>query len=266
MDKHLVLSMHHEGMCPKNILDRIGGNLDEIKNLIKSNGLSPNPVRNRFNVPYSVDETYFSQIDNHNKAYILGVLYADGCVYAKSERIHLISKDVDLLEFYKKEIGLTKTIQYTVRDHLPYIAFSNSVVKKQLIRLGCFPQKSFTLKFPSNGQVPKEFIGSFIRGYFDGDGCISGNKQIQVKFISSTDFIEGLISCLKKCGISTCKIALDRAANPFTSYFRICKKSSIVLLREIMYQHDEFSLARKKNRFFVEKLNICNNIKSHASS
>lgn len=42
-----------------------------------------------------------------------------------------------------------------------------------LINLGCIPRKTLVLKFPNESTVPKQLIKHFIRGYMDGDGCIS---------------------------------------------------------------------------------------------
>ena len=41
-----------------------------------------------------------------------------------------------------------------------------------LVKCGCVPCKSKILKFPNEQILPKELQKHFIRGYFDGDGCI----------------------------------------------------------------------------------------------
>lgn len=41
-----------------------------------------------------------------------------------------------------------------------------------LINKGCGINKSLILKFPDETQVPQNLISHFIRGYFDGDGCV----------------------------------------------------------------------------------------------
>lgn len=38
---------------------------------------------------YIQNDSYFEKIDNENKAYWLGFLYADGCVSEKSKKIKL---------------------------------------------------------------------------------------------------------------------------------------------------------------------------------
>lgn len=46
-----------------------------------------------------------------------------------------------------------------------------------LNKYGCTPSKSLILKFPDESIFEsKDLIRHFIRGYFDGDGCISYNR------------------------------------------------------------------------------------------
>ena len=47
-----------------------------------------------------------------------------------------------------------------------------------LINLGCIPNKSLTLTFPDF--INDELLPHFIRGYFDGDGCIWNGKRKKV--------------------------------------------------------------------------------------
>lgn len=42
-----------------------------------------------------------------------------------------------------------------------------------LLACGCHPRQSLTLKYPSKGVVPENLEKDFLRGYFDGDGCLS---------------------------------------------------------------------------------------------
>lgn len=53
-------------------------------------------------------------------------------------------------------------------------AVSNKKLVSDLIKLGCVPCKSLILTFP-NKEIFKtdDLVKHFIRGYFDGDGCIS---------------------------------------------------------------------------------------------
>eukprot|EP01083_Nonionella_stella_P151150 482583_1 len=62
-----------------------------------------------------------------------------------------------------------------------------------LIALGCTPRKSLTLEWPN--ELPDQYASHFVRGYFDGDGCIHFNKDKRTfiaKFTGSVQFIESL--------------------------------------------------------------------------
>jgi len=63
-----------------------------------------------------------------------------------------------------------------------------------LIKLGCVPNKSLILKFPSLDIFSnKSLIYPFIRGYFDGDGSIFESKNnFYISISGNNDFLQGL--------------------------------------------------------------------------
>lgn len=137
---------------------------------------------------YHVNQNYFEKIDNEWKAYWLGFLYADGCVHIdkgkkKKEMIALGLKASDIghiqrfldsiqseapIRIYNTNYGSSKAAKVSV---------CNKKLVQDLIKLGCVERKSLILTFPSFDIVPKEFVRHFIRGYFDGDGCIHINIE-----------------------------------------------------------------------------------------
>jgi hypothetical protein len=204
-----------------------------------------------FNRPYEVDHNYFNKIDSHDKAYIFGIMCSDGCVSYKDNTISLSSNDWDLLKFYKSQLKCNKKLDFSLKiPKSKKISYASPQHKKDLINLGCTPRKSLTLDFPSFEQVPLEYMWSFILGMFDGDGCISGKRQTQVKFLSSTKFCQGLIKFLNSQNIKTCALTSESYRyKPETSYFHISAKS-INDLRDKMYKNVSFCLKRKKERFY----------------
>lgn len=138
---------------------------------------------------YPIDENVFEKIDTEEKAYWLGFLYADGYVAANNNQIGLglALNDILHLEKFKNfikwegEIKISKEHQFGSKDNHNKkgeemfscrIIVSNEKMHQDLINLGCVPNKSLILKFPTEEQVPKEFQVAFIRGYFDGDGTL----------------------------------------------------------------------------------------------
>ncbi len=213
---------------------------------LRAKGVKIRAARNQFNRPYTFHTRYFQTIDSHTKAYVLGLMFSDGNVNLQSFGASFCSVDLELVEFVKAQLSLTKEIYRHKAAGGWVIQFHDEQTKNDLIRVGCTPQKSLTKEFPTEEQVPREFVDSFILGYFDGNGCISGRRQ-QVKFYSSTRFCHGLVAYLQSQGIATCKVTED--SNPSSSYFRIGEQRSIDALAELMYRNCPFSLGRKRERF-----------------
>ena len=79
-----------------------------------------------------------------------------------------------------------------------------------LLVLGMCPRKSLVLKMPA---VPQKYLGDFVRGYFDGDGCVyfkklkfadRKNKRhiLQSAFsCGSFDFLVALLQLLREHGV-----------------------------------------------------------------
>ena len=119
-----------------------------------------------------MNEGYFDKIDSWQKAYLLGFLLADGYNNEKRGVIQVIvsDKDVEVLEFFKKELECDKPIGRVVNKNVSAsrIDFCSSIMSQSLKEKGCFQNKTFLLSFP---KVKDKYLSDFVRGYFDGDGC-----------------------------------------------------------------------------------------------
>ena len=145
-----------------------------------------------------VNRYIFEKIDNEEKAYWLGFLYADGSVGSTDNRIELglAEADREHIEKFKQFIGLNNKISYRPQSKSYRYAFKDKIFKEILIKQGCVPKKSLVLDFPTEVQVPDYLIRHFIRGYFDGDGYFCHTKEcFEASFIGTENFI---IGCLKK--------------------------------------------------------------------
>lgn len=156
---------------------------------------------------YVQDNSFFEKIDTERKAYWLGFLYADGCVYEKSENnkiviLQLHPDDKYIINEFLKDINSDRPI-YTDKKGYVSTCIGNTKMANDLINLGCVPRKSLILKFPSEEIVPQNLIRHFIRGYMDGDGCISTyyilkkGRHIpsfvcEIKFIGTYDMLNGI--------------------------------------------------------------------------
>nr|QBK91738.1 MAG: aspartyl protease [Pithovirus LCPAC304] len=132
---------------------------------------------------YSIQDDYFDVIDHPNKAYFLGFLYADGYNSQKTGKVkvHLSSKDADLLYKFQKALGMNNPL-YDINKtrgekHFTYkcLMICNLRISDSLAKWGCFQNKTYTLTFPK--WLEENHIPHFIRGYFDGDGCLTGSMD-----------------------------------------------------------------------------------------
>lgn len=139
------------------------------------------------------NEHIFDTIDTEEKAYWLGYIYADGYINNPKPRttgqidynFELCSKgdDIEHMKKFANFIELENPLKITKADNKGHtrcrVCLSSRHLWETLNSYGCTPKKSLTLKFP-NESIFKDLslIRHFIRGYFDGDGCISfGNKE-----------------------------------------------------------------------------------------
>ncbi len=112
-------------------------------------------------------------------AYVLGYFAADGCMFVNPRGSHFIdftSIDRELIEKVKQCLDSRHLLSVHNKDNKNShwktrfrLQVGSKVMFKDLLELGLTPRKSKTLKFPS---VPDKYLADFIRGYFDGDGCV----------------------------------------------------------------------------------------------
>lgn len=139
------------------------------------------------------DQTVFDKIDTEEKAYWLGFIYADGCIYnngsfrfdmslCNTDKTHL-EKFSNFINFKRellhKNVMFGSNLKPQIRIFLTGEHFYNS-----LNNLGCTPNKSLTLEFPNKTIFKdKSLIRHFIRGYFDGDGSIGIYQTLGVNTV-----------------------------------------------------------------------------------
>lgn len=210
---------------------------------------------------YKFNEHYFNKIDTPNKAYFLGLIYADGCVFPKKNScaIKLTKEDDYVLEEFKKDIDSQKPLHYTKSKPIvgtKYIGKAQSklelnskILIEDLSSLGVVQNKSLILKFPKN--IP--FIKDFIRGYFDGDGCIyNSQNRIMLNFVGSENFCKGLCDFLQsELNIPT-TAKQDKRGNSW--YIYILRIKDVIKFCEYIYSDKDCIKLNRKYEKFIKYL------------
>lgn len=162
------------------------------------------------------NEHFFDCIDTEEKAYWLGFLFADGYLSQphrmvkgkqKTEytiEVALKAEDKDHLEKFRKAIEAEKEISISHTNFEGASRCRLGIGSKHMWTIlnsyGCTPNKSLTLKFPDI-KIFKDFrlIRHFIRGYIDGDGCLTYCKKgtwAQLRVLGTEHFLTNLQHCL----------------------------------------------------------------------
>lgn len=210
------------------------------------------------------DNTVFDTIDTEEKAYWLGFLYADGYVSKNSNSVELSLKGSDIkhLEKFNTFIGNKIPVKLGISTCNGKIFsrcrcnVANKHFHNRLIELGCVPQKSLILRFPSLTIFSSvSLIRHFVRGYVDGDGSLSYTTtgRLTIQIIGTKEFLSKIISLYPMC-FNDVKHKDKRHPNSNT-YIISCNCAKADMFAKILYDNSNIYLDRKYERFAVLRRN-----------
>lgn len=200
---------------------------------------------------YNLD--IFHKIDNHVKAYILGLLYTDGYVYRdyRGVCIQLTESDGYLLRRIACVFGKSSSLIHidcsTKRKRNPNakdmfrLGVYSPKISKDLKKLGIVRGKTYVLTIP-RGILAKKYIYSFARGVIDGDGTLGVSKRgyLYCRFVTKSE-----------------KFARSFAALPFDERFSVYYRNSIYIVELAGGQKSIVSFLQKmykeKEEFYLER-------------
>lgn len=209
------------------------------------------PKRKQSNIKnYCINERYFENIDTEEKAYFLGMLMSDGYIakqlYNTCIGLALQKRDRYIVERLNSIISPGKKI-YEYKNSCKWSVLSK-VMAEDLAKYGIVENKSYSdYVFPI---IPKHLERHFIRGYFDGDGCITIKKTGYnvISFCSySRVFLESLASKLLEYGIKTRPIFSAKDRVFYTLY--LSGKENKSVFKKFLYEDATIFLIRKHEKF-----------------
>jgi hypothetical protein len=229
---------------------------------------------------YNYNKNFFKTIDNETKAYWLGFLYADGCItrFYRNEKLKSMSLELTLKEEDKghlfrflSDLESNVPIQNRIINNkykACRVVINCTSMCRDLINLGCTPEKSLTLKFPNKDILDKKYYKDFIRGYFDGDGCVYFNKtevyhkarkktylqkHYNVSFVGTEDFLTSIINILEENGVIPNDNFYECGQ---AKQFYIYGQDNIYKFYKYIYDNSSIYLKRKYNTFQYAIKNI----------
>lgn len=258
-----INALHAEGKYALEISKILGFKYSQpVYNYFKKNGWET-LSRNAYPITtiYEVDKTFFNNINTEEKAYILGFICADGHIDAIAYRIVITLQDSDyqLLEKIREVMHSTHPIKRGILKNNPYRRTDNTILQqcslsingKELIRplndMGITGEKTYTLTSNIIKYVPEDLIRHFLRGYFDGDGCItwekhysSGNKYL-IQVAGNEEF---LLNTFQKYFPSNCRLYKYKTSRQCFTW-KISDKRKVLEFLNYIYKDAKIYLDRK---------------------
>lgn len=201
------------------------------------------------NKKHFFNESYFEVIDTEEKAYWLGFIMADGCVYigtgnTKRLQINLKYDDVSHLNKFQKAIGSDYSIQRkrVSNSSVAILKINSTKMCNDLVSLGVIERKSIICKFP---KIDRDLERHFIRGYFDGDGHVALNICDRVrKEFSIVGGDEMITSIGKKLNINKYS-----KKNSKVKIIAATSKKDLIYIHEYLYKDSTIYMNRKKKTY-----------------
>lgn len=204
-------------------------------------------------------------LDNKYFCYILGIIWADGSICKKTNKvsISLVEEDMLVIKYIFDKVGIWNTSYHnnTKRNYKNQLSLNISdTAFKKFLSENDFLDKSSISPDKIIKKIPISNLKYFIRGIVDGDGCFYFNKKKYCRQLTISSSIEQDWSYLFKIS--------EYMDIKCSSYKRISKKSSYSIFRitnkdiikfgNYIYE-DFFGLVRKYNKFKLIKNSYIDN-------
>jgi len=251
-EKSLFLLKEYNG---REVCEKLNISSTSLKNIKTKHNL-----KKVYNNKYIYNHDYFNNIDNPNKAYILGFLYADGCLLSNCNKVCLVLQlgDEEILIQIRNEIGTNRLLINNPPKRIGSTSYTSSgscsliltsyKIRKSLEKIGLTPKKSLTLVFPET--LSEELYPHFIRGYFDGDGHVSNvNKRLicNTTMMGTLEFLSKVKIILDKEGIYGTIRKEKRCNNVY--WWAVSSRIKAILFSNYIYKDADLYLKRKYNIF-----------------
>lgn len=248
-----------EGKTQKEIGKFFNCSKKPISRILKENNI-PTNIRRTNRV---LNHNYFSVIDSHSKGYLLGLLFSDGNIsYIQNRepaiRLQLLEEDINLLEFFKKEINSNSKICNN-KDGTLSFGIRSSQIAEDLKKYNIIPNKTFLInQLPKN--IPQEYYIDFLRGLIDGDGSLYFNSNDNSFHLSFTSHYIELVQ--DYINIIAAILNLDLSKRKPTYYNNVAKFTlngkEAYLFADLLYKSANIYCNRKYKKYLLAKEKFSN--------
>jgi thymidylate synthase ThyX len=159
---------YEQGMSMKKIADKSNGKFTEweIYKILDKNGIE----RRSFGSRGIINENYFSKIDTPEKAYLVGLIFADGNISLTDGRYQLTINQKEDEQWW-----ILNMIRSLIQPDAKSLYLHNRQICEDLMNIGIIPNKTYDVTenhISKLWEATEQYRYDFLRGLLDGDGCI----------------------------------------------------------------------------------------------
>ena len=231
-------------------------------------------TRQKF-IQSKIENSFFDIIDTEKKAYLLGFYFADGGILGNRLTVCVSKEDGEIVRLFRDTLSpnskihegpsrVNKKTGYVSKECLR-VSISSKHICEQLSKIGMGERKTYEAN-PIFSIIPDSMMSHFIRGYFDGDGCVCKviakrkhkTKTGEERTYEIENFNFNIISHKKEHLIELSNI-MTRLYGITPSIFNdnkgcflleINRKADFFKMRSILYDNANFYLKRKKDKYY----------------
>lgn len=250
-----VIDLYKLGLSYAKIAEQFNVSSGYVASVIKKAGIARNRAGSRG--MYLV-HSFFDNIDTEEKAYMLGLLLADGCIKDRVKNeggnlqpcicIELHKDDSYLLTKFLELVNCNNKL--TKHKNCMVLRFHSEHMANRLSKFGIVPRKTGHERIDWIYDIPDNLQRHVIRGLFDGDGWIGttikrGNYIPNIGLTSSLDCVNTVSDFLsKKLGINRVKPVTHIGCYVIT----YDGKDSCAKIANYLYSGSNIHLDRKYNK------------------
>ena len=199
--------------------------------------------------------------------YIIGLIITDGNVSKDGRKLTLSLTDENIITLLSKHmIDLNKRKIYQQKPKGKNSSKSYSLINtnvstiNKLKELGIIENKTYYQQYPS---IPDDYVYDFIRGIFDGDGCVyisnkSYDQYFSISITSASEaFTNGFVEQLKQLGYSP-RAVLDsrrRYSEHKTYYIKLNKQEEIKTFMFNIYKNaKKYKINYKYDKYYNKNI------------
>lgn len=245
-----IVDLYNSGMSQAELESKYGVSHGVIRRILIKCGVALRDHSHKKRL-YDIDESYFDSIDTPNKAYVLGLLYADGCNHVETNliKLGLQERDAYILRDIKEDMRSTHPIKAAMlsdknpnHQNFYELYIVNKHMSEVLSSLGVVKAKSLKLTFPEF--IDEDLMWHFIRGYCDGDGSITDTNRTYISMCSTEQFCKYIKDICDAMFIRS-GIRKVKSKSGESWVFYICNYDGAMKFMDCMYNNATMYLRRK---------------------